>query len=288
MALTNQLYDSQPFDEAAGLAENTVASSIVPDAASSSTGQRQVNPQTDTVEGRMAGLLSKDSALMQRAETKGKQYANSRGLLNSSIGAGAAQAAMVDAAMPIAQQDASTYFDQGTRNQDYRQASEQNALQRTHEIGMADADRSGSIAMERLRQSSGLYAQFLQGMSDINAADMDQGAKDIAMSSLWDAIQQGTSMASALSGVTFENGNLVHSGPPGTTPTLAPTPSPRSNTTSTTWGDGGIYTPGVTRDSRGALVDRTGNTPPVPAYRYELNRDGDWVARSYTEPDTVQ
>jgi len=47
---------------------------------------------------------------MVQASTSGEQYANRRGLLNSSIGAGAAEGALIERAMPIVSQDASTNF----------------------------------------------------------------------------------------------------------------------------------------------------------------------------------
>ena len=76
-----------------------------------------VDKPTQTVAGQMDSLLSKDNPYMKRAESKGLQVANSRGLLNSSIAAEASQAAAIDAALPIAQQDASTYFSQANTNQ---------------------------------------------------------------------------------------------------------------------------------------------------------------------------
>jgi hypothetical protein len=66
-----------------------------------------------TVEGRLDGIMAKDSPLMQRAATQGTQYANQRGLLNSSMAAGAAQGAMIDRATPIAQQDAQQAWQRG-------------------------------------------------------------------------------------------------------------------------------------------------------------------------------
>lgn len=68
----------------------------------------QVTPE-QTVEGRLGGIIAADSPLMQQARTRALQYANSRGLINSSLAAGEAQARMVDAAMPIAQQDAGAF-----------------------------------------------------------------------------------------------------------------------------------------------------------------------------------
>lgn len=65
--------------------------------------------EKETVQYQLDQILDPNSLLMQRARTEGLQYANQRGLLNSSIAAQAAQQAMIDAAIPIAQQDARTY-----------------------------------------------------------------------------------------------------------------------------------------------------------------------------------
>lgn len=60
-----------------------------------------------TVEGRLYDLIEdKSNPLMQRRESQAMQQAQSRGLLNSTMAATAGQAAMIDAAMPIAQMDA--------------------------------------------------------------------------------------------------------------------------------------------------------------------------------------
>ena len=76
-------------------------------------GSRYGMTNDQTVEHRLEGILSKESPLMQRAQTQGMQYGNSRGLLNSSMAAGAAQGAMIDRATPIAQQDAQQFFERG-------------------------------------------------------------------------------------------------------------------------------------------------------------------------------
>ncbi len=70
---------------------------------------RQVNAQTETVQGQVNSILSKDSPLMQRARTLATQGMAQRGLVNSSMNQGAGVAAMVDRALPMAQQDAQTY-----------------------------------------------------------------------------------------------------------------------------------------------------------------------------------
>ncbi len=71
-----------------------------------------------TVQGRMEGLLSEGSRYMEVARQNAAQQANSRGLLNSSMAAGAGERAAIEAAMPIAQQDAQTYGNRELANMD--------------------------------------------------------------------------------------------------------------------------------------------------------------------------
>jgi hypothetical protein len=54
----------------------------------------------------LSALLSKDSPYLTQARTKAMQYANRRGLSNSSMAAGAGEAAAIGAALPIASADA--------------------------------------------------------------------------------------------------------------------------------------------------------------------------------------
>lgn len=63
-------------------------------------------------------LLSADSPYITRARSRAAEYSNARGLLNSSIGAGAGEAAAIDAALPIAQGDAMAHFEGGMANFD--------------------------------------------------------------------------------------------------------------------------------------------------------------------------
>ena len=55
---------------------------------------------------RLTKMLSSDNPYMKQAKTAGTQMAAQRGLLNSSMAAGASQGAAIQAAAPIAQQDA--------------------------------------------------------------------------------------------------------------------------------------------------------------------------------------
>ena len=70
----------------------------------------ELDPTSDTVEGRIEGLIAKNSAPMQSAKTRAIQDMNRRGLVNTSMAVGAGQRALYDYALPIASQDAQTSF----------------------------------------------------------------------------------------------------------------------------------------------------------------------------------
>lgn len=75
----------------------------------------QVQPN-QTVQSQVKDIIAENSPLMQQAETRALQKANSRGLMNSSIAVGAGQSALYDAATPIAAADAATYARAGEFN----------------------------------------------------------------------------------------------------------------------------------------------------------------------------
>lgn len=63
-------------------------------------------PENDSVSGRVTELTAQDSPLMRQASGLGTRQANRRGLINSSISAGASRASTLAAAVPIASQEA--------------------------------------------------------------------------------------------------------------------------------------------------------------------------------------
>lgn len=112
------------FDEVMGSATTNSNPNTLSTSSSTTTygGSDPVMGSVDsnqTVQGQLTDLLDKENPLMQRAYYKGLDYANGRGLLNSSMAAEAAQNAMIDSAMPVAQQDASTFANQSLVNQGY-------------------------------------------------------------------------------------------------------------------------------------------------------------------------
>jgi len=73
--------------------------------------------EEESVEGRMKGLLGSSSPYLEAARSRGKQVAAERGLLNTSIAAGASEAAAIESALPIAQQDAGYLQERGLATQ---------------------------------------------------------------------------------------------------------------------------------------------------------------------------
>lgn len=72
------------------------------------TGVAGFDQDSRSVTKQLNGLLDSDNDYIKQARTAGTDYANSRGLLNSSIGAGSSQKSAIAAALPIAQQEATT------------------------------------------------------------------------------------------------------------------------------------------------------------------------------------
>jgi len=91
--------------------------------------------------GDITGLLAEDSDYMKQARTRGMQYANSRGLLNSSIGANAAESAAIDAALPIMQtQSGERTASRGMASDLYRQDDAQQ-----HDLTLMENEFNNSL-----------------------------------------------------------------------------------------------------------------------------------------------
>ena len=76
-----------------------------------------IDPETETVEGRIAGITAKNAPLQQLARTRSKQEMLGKGLLSSSIAVGAGEKAVLESALPIASQDVSNLLSVKQANQ---------------------------------------------------------------------------------------------------------------------------------------------------------------------------
>src|SRR5258708_16656309 len=77
--------------------------------------QRTVD-DTQTVSGQLGKILGDDSDYIKINQTKAAEAANDRGIINSTIAAGAGRKAAIESALPIAQQDAATNPQAATEN----------------------------------------------------------------------------------------------------------------------------------------------------------------------------
>lgn len=136
------------------------------------------NPNNDTsVARRVTGLLdtsNPDNLYMQQAETQGLQQANQRGLLNSSIAVQAAQQGRVNAALPIAQQDASQ------ANQRVMQGTQIQSTEgmQTKDIAAQQQEQQTGIAAAKEQQQTGIAATQQEQQTQI-AADTAKQQADI-------------------------------------------------------------------------------------------------------------
>ena len=139
---------------------------------------------TPSLSDRLNTLLDSDSPYIERARYRGRQAANRRGLLNSSIAAGAAEAAALDAALPIAQGDIASIeraLDRDLsqllqkRDNDVRMLMQQRGF--TFEQAQREADRNlqrllADRAREHSRQLADLDRNRLLG-NTLAAIDAD-------------------------------------------------------------------------------------------------------------------
>ena len=108
-----------------------------------------------TTSQQLEGILNKGGALMQQAATTGNQQANSRGLLNSSMGIQAAQSAVLGQAVPIASSDAS-------------------AINQTNQFNTQNQQRTNEVNVGAQNDWSKFNAQNQTAMNQWNAGQQNE------------------------------------------------------------------------------------------------------------------
>ena len=107
-----------------------------------------------TVQGQLSNIIDANSPLMQRAAARADANSNARGLLNSSMAIGASQGAVMDAAMPIAQADASSNNQFALANSS---AKNQGILQNTQ--NQQDANKFNATAQNTTNATNAQLSQ---------------------------------------------------------------------------------------------------------------------------------
>ena len=133
-----------------------------------------VTPE-QTVQGQIGGIINSNSPLRDRANARSMEAANSKGLINSSMAVQAGEAALYDAALPIAQQDAATQaqaaqFNVGTSSQFALAAQAQGFNLKTMSAQQLNT-------MEQMAKAQGFNLETLsaQQVNDLAKASILQG-----------------------------------------------------------------------------------------------------------------
>ena len=116
--------------------------------------------RNELVKNQMSGLMNQGGKYLSDARTRGANETSRRGLLNSSLGAAGAESSAIQAALPIASQDASTYRSAA----DMQSGNEQQA----HIVGaqIASNDRQAQASMNASASASAAAAADRQAERD--------------------------------------------------------------------------------------------------------------------------
>jgi hypothetical protein len=118
----------------------------------------------ETVLGQLNGILSADSPLLQQARARAAENAQSRGLLNSTMGVQAGESAVLGKALEIATPDAATYAEAAKGNQN---AINTIALANQAEFGQTSRTNAtaGNQRSDRMITESGLNTRQVQELN---------------------------------------------------------------------------------------------------------------------------
>lgn len=126
----------------------------------------------ETVAGQMDKVMASGSPLVQRARTSAAQVANSRGLLNSSMGVQAGEEAALSAALPIATADAQTSNVAAREN-----------MAATNQAGAFNADAANKASLVNVTASNDLGLQELKGNQATDLANIEANYKGLIQAS---------------------------------------------------------------------------------------------------------
>lgn len=192
-----------------------------------------VTPE-QTVEGRVNGIIDKDSPIIQAARTRAGQASNARGLLNSSMGVEAGESAAYDAALPIASVDAQTSAKAAGYNADasnqfaVKNVDAQNtlngqklaadtqrytaSLDAQTRTALANLDSSTKLQLTQLdgqnkqllqtnSSAANMFSTYMNSIASISqSTNMDQAAKDTATQNAIKNLNQGLQVMQEVSG----------------------------------------------------------------------------------------
>ena len=149
----------------------------------------QVDAPTETVESRLSDITAEGSRYTDLAKADAIRQANTRGLINTTMAGAAGTEAAIRAALPIAQQDATTYTDTRFRNQ----AAENEFLRnrQSANLNLETAAQGSQLAQIEAEQTSGLRVGEMEVENQLNInRDINSAALNEQLSAFESTLKQ--------------------------------------------------------------------------------------------------
>jgi len=157
------------------------------------------------VQNQISGILAKGSPLQSQAEAYGNRSSARRGLLNSSIAVGAAEDAMLKSALPIAQQDASTYGTKDVNDTAYENRAREFTAGAKNTASLTNAQLGTQVNLSNSAESNKAAAQNAAIASDVSKFN---AGSQTDMTKLGVQGNQALAQISAQGGVQKELANI--------------------------------------------------------------------------------
>lgn len=116
----------------------------------------------------LSGILSKGSPLLTQAATAANRDSARRGLLNSSIAVGSAEDAVIKNALPIAQQDASTYGNKDVNDAAYTNRASEFTAGAKNTASLTNAQLGTQVNLSNSAESNKAAAQNAAIATDVS------------------------------------------------------------------------------------------------------------------------
>lgn len=151
-------------------------------------------PTVSTTQDQLVGILNKGGPLMQQAATAGNQQAASRGLLNSSMGVQAAQAAVLQQAVPIASADASATNQMAVQNANTLNQNLQTTANTENTANTWNAGATNQVAAT----NAGATNQAAQTNTAAQNTMIQTNTQNANAAAQWNAGQQNAAVTQAM------------------------------------------------------------------------------------------
>lgn len=142
-------------------------------------------PDNATVASQIDKIIASGSPLMQQATAKANETMNARGLMNSSQAVTAGETGLINSALPIAQQDATTYATAANKTSDATNSMTQFNTGQANAALSAGATQANSLQQTRMNNETAIQQQQLVNkgaLDNINA----QGVINVQLQQLSD------------------------------------------------------------------------------------------------------